>query len=84
MIYLVPLRRWLKLRRGAAYDDARDLGGAVYLFLRGIDSGGNDIDRADASRAGVHIDPVSSALLSALDALFDGNAFDPSTQAGGA
>ena len=72
LIYLVALRRWLKLRRGADYDDARDLGGAVYLFLRGIDLREDDAVDADVSRSGVHIDPVSPALLSALDALFDG------------
>jgi exodeoxyribonuclease V beta subunit len=37
LIYLVALRRWLRLRRGAAFDAERDLGGAVYLFLRGIE-----------------------------------------------
>lgn len=72
LIYLVALRRWLKLRRGADYDDARDLGGAVYLFLRGIDLREDEGIDAGASRSGVHIDPVSPALLSALDALFDG------------
>lgn len=87
LIYLVALRRWLRLRRGARYDDARDLGGAVYLFLRGIDLRGVDprgIDdevvavddgaegAAEVSRRGVHIDLVSPALLAALDALFDG------------
>ena len=78
LIYLVALRRWLKLRRGDAYSDARDLGGAVYLFLRGIDLSDSDmdIDHNAVSRAGVHIDPVSPALLSALDMLFDGTAFD--------
>jgi exodeoxyribonuclease V beta subunit len=72
LIYLVALRRWLKLRRGADYDDARDLGGAVYLFLRGIDLREDDAVDADVSRSGVHVDHVSPALLSALDALFDG------------
>lgn len=72
LIYLVALRRWLKLRRGADYDDARDLGGAVYLFLRGIDLREDEGVDAGASRSGVHVDPVSPALLSALDALFDG------------
>ena len=76
LIYLVALRRWLRLRRGAAYDDARDLGGAVYLFLRGIDLREQDAADAATSHAGVHVDPVSPALLSALDALFDGAAFD--------
>jgi exodeoxyribonuclease V beta subunit len=77
MIYLVALRRWLRQRRGAAYDDAHDLGGAVYLFLRGIDPTDADARSVDddatmGSRRGVHIDPVSPALLAALDALFDG------------
>lgn len=72
LIYLVALRRWLKLRRGADYDDARDLGGAVYLFLRGIDLREDEGIDAGASRSGVHVDSVSPALLSALDALFDG------------
>ena len=72
LIYLVALRRWLRLRRGADYDDARDLGGAVYLFLRGIDLREDNAVDAGASRRGVHVDPVSPALLTALDALFDG------------
>jgi exodeoxyribonuclease V beta subunit len=71
LIYLVALRRWLKLRRGARYDDARDIGGAVYLFLRGIDAADAPQD-ATISRAGIHVDPVSPALLRALDDLFDG------------
>jgi exodeoxyribonuclease V beta subunit len=75
LIYLVALRRWLRLRRGARYDDARDLGGAVYLFLRGIDAAATPTDAA-ISRAGVHFDPVSPALLATLDALFDGVATD--------
>jgi len=70
LIYLVALRRWLKLRHGDAHDDARLLGGAVYLFLRGIDP--QETGSGDASRRGVHVDPVSPALLSALDALLDG------------
>ncbi len=76
LIYLVALRRWLKLRRGDAYSDARDLGGAVYLFLRGVDLRDADIKDASVSCSGVHIDPVSPALLSALDMLFDGVPFD--------
>jgi exodeoxyribonuclease V beta subunit len=81
LIYLVALRRWLKLRRGAAYDDVRDLGGAVYLFLRGIrlDDDAGDVAQ---SRAGVHVDPVSPLLLAALDALFDGADVDADSDAG--
>ena len=35
-LYLLALHRLLASRLGAAYDPARQLGGAVYLFLRGI------------------------------------------------
>lgn len=72
LIYLIALRRWLRLRRGDAYDDARDLGGAVYLFLRGIDAHEDASTDLSVSRSGVHVDPVAPALLIALDALFDG------------
>jgi exodeoxyribonuclease V beta subunit len=71
LIYLVALRRWLKLRRGARYDDACDLGGAVYLFLRGIRLNDEEGD-VSQSRAGVHVDAVAPTLLAELDALFDG------------
>lgn len=71
LIYLVALRRWLKLRRGDAYDDARDLGGAVYLFMRGIRLHDETGD-VSQSRAGVHVDAVAPTLLAELDALFDG------------
>lgn len=72
LIYLVALRRWLKRRRGDAWDESRDLGGAVYLFLRGI-APREDGANAAISRHGVHVDPVSPTLLAALDALFDGD-----------
>lgn len=36
-IYLLALHRLLRARLGAAYDPARQLGGALYFFLRGID-----------------------------------------------
>jgi exodeoxyribonuclease V beta subunit len=36
-IYLLALHRLLRSRLGAAYDPAVQLGGAVFLFLRGID-----------------------------------------------
>ena len=38
LLYVVALHRWLRLRRGAAYDYARDIGGVRYLFCRGLDS----------------------------------------------
>ena len=36
-IYLLALHRLLRARLGAAYDPSRQLGGALYFFLRGID-----------------------------------------------
>lgn len=72
LIYLVALRRWLRLRHGDRYDDATMLGGAVYLFLRGIDP--HDDSDGETSRRGVHVDRVAPTLLAALDALFDGEA----------
>ncbi|MEO5625660.1 MAG: exodeoxyribonuclease V subunit beta, partial [Dokdonella sp.] len=36
LIYTLALHRWLRSRLGAAYDYERDIGGAVYLFLRGL------------------------------------------------
>jgi exodeoxyribonuclease V beta subunit len=36
-LYLLALHRLLRARLGPAYDPARQLGGALYLFLRGID-----------------------------------------------
>jgi len=60
VIYTLALHRWLRLRLGAGYDYARDVGGAVYLFLRGL--------AADGSH-GVHVDRPPRALIEALDAL---------------
>jgi exodeoxyribonuclease V beta subunit len=37
MLYLLALHRLLRQRLGAAYDPARQLGGALCLFLRGIE-----------------------------------------------
>jgi exodeoxyribonuclease V beta subunit len=57
-LYLLALHRLLRSRLGAAYDPARQLGGAVYLFLRGI---------AAPTAGCVHL-PADPALLQALDA----------------
>jgi len=58
-IYMLALHRLLKSRLGASYDPARQFGGAVFLFLRGIESP----DR------GCHVVPAEADLLDALDAL---------------
>jgi exodeoxyribonuclease V beta subunit len=42
VIYLLALHRMLKSRLGASYDPARQLGGALFLFLRGV---GNPLTR---------------------------------------
>jgi exodeoxyribonuclease V beta subunit len=60
VIYTLALHRWLRLRLGADYDYERDIGGAVYLFLRGLDADGAH---------GVHVDRPPRALIEALDAL---------------
>ena len=65
LIYLVAVQRWLRLRLGDAYDPARHLGGAVYLFLRGLVPG-------DAVQ-GIHRDRPPQALIDGMDALFDGS-----------
>ncbi|WKB53087.1 exodeoxyribonuclease V subunit beta [Eleftheria terrae] len=56
-LYLLALHRLLRARLGAGYDPARQLGGAIFLFLRGI--------RGPAAGC-CHI-PALPALLDALD-----------------
>ena len=58
-LYLLALHRLLQLRLGAAYDPARQLGGAVYFFIRGI----------HGPARGCHAVAPPLALLAALDAL---------------
>jgi exodeoxyribonuclease V beta subunit len=60
-IYMLALHRLLRSRLGAAYEPARQLGGAVFLFLRGI---------GNASTRGCHLIAPELALLDAMDALF--------------
>ena len=56
VLYTLALHRLLKLRL-PDYDYERDVGGAVYLFLRGIDTPGS----------GVHLHRPAWALIDALD-----------------
>ena len=58
-IYLLALHRLLKLRLGSSYQPNEHLGGAVYLFLRGIKGPQN----------GVCLIPVCLPLLNALGAM---------------
>jgi exodeoxyribonuclease V beta subunit len=62
LIYLVALHRQLRHRLGRAYDPERQLGGALYLFLRGMSRDGAH---------GVHRDRPPVALIEALDRAFD-------------
>jgi exodeoxyribonuclease V beta subunit len=61
-LYLLALHRLLRSRLGDAYDYDRHVGGAVYLYLRGIDGDGH----------GVHVERPAKAMIDALDALFEG------------
>ena len=62
LIYLTALHRHLK-RRLPGYDPARHLGGAYYLFLRGM--------APDAGGRGVYFDRPDPALIERLDGLLD-------------
>ena len=58
-IYLVALHRYLG-QRISGYDPARHLGGAFYLFMRGMDP-------ARGPECGVHYEQYDPALLKQLD-----------------
>lgn len=58
-LYLLALHRQLKARL-PGYDPARHLGGAVYLYLRGVDAAGH----------GVHVERPPVGLIERIDALF--------------
>jgi exodeoxyribonuclease V beta subunit len=63
LIYLVALHRHLR-RSLPDYDASEHLGGAQYLFVRGLS--GSD------ARTGVHVDSPPPPFIVALDALFAG------------
>jgi exodeoxyribonuclease V beta subunit len=60
VLYTLALHRLLKVRL-PGYDYAQHMGGAVYMFLRGIHAEG----------AGVHLHRPPQALIEALDVLFE-------------
>ena len=60
-LYMLALHRLLRARLGDAYDPVRQLGGAVYLFLRGI----------DGPAGGCCTLPAPPALLDGLDAMLN-------------
>jgi exodeoxyribonuclease V beta subunit len=61
-LYLLALHRLLRLRLGDNYDPARHLGGAVYLFMRGL----------RGPEAGCVLIEPDVALLDALDRVLAG------------
>ena len=70
-LYMLALHRLLRARLGAAYDPAQHLGGAVYLFMRGI----------DGPAGGCCTLPAPLALMDGLDAML-GRPTDAVTQPG--
>jgi exodeoxyribonuclease V beta subunit len=60
-LYMLALHRLLRARLGEAYDPAQQFGGAVYLFLRGI----------DGPAGGCCTLPAPLALLDGLDAMLN-------------
>ncbi|MEZ5460709.1 exodeoxyribonuclease V subunit beta [Dokdonella sp.] len=64
LIYLVALQRFLRSRLGEAYDYETHVGGALYLFVRGMREG---------DRTGIHHDRPPSRLIDALDAWCNGD-----------
>lgn len=60
-LYTLALHRHLQDRLQGDYDYDRHIGGAVYLFLRGIDNG---------NTRGVHFEKPPKQLIESLDALF--------------
>ena len=69
LIYLVALHRQLRHRLGRAYDPERHLGGALYLFLRGMSRDGAH---------GVHRDRTAGGRWSRpLDRAFDDGTEQP-------
>ena len=66
LLYQVALHRYLRFRL-AAYDPQAHLGGALYLFLRGMT--GPDTPEADGGRRGVFAWPAPTGLIAAVDDL---------------
>ena len=67
LIYLVALRRFLKSRLGKHFRDDM-IGGAIYVFLRGVRAGRTTPDHPQ----GIVFDPVNPAVIERLDNLFAG------------
>ena len=61
-LYLLALHRLLRSRLGPAYDYDTHIGGAVYIYLRGVDGRGH----------GIHVERPPKAMIDAMDRLFEG------------
>lgn len=61
-LYLLALHRHLQDRMGEEYDYDRHIGGALYLFLRGV----------EGTACGLHVEKPPRVLIESLDELFDG------------
>jgi len=68
-LYQVALHRYLQWRL-AGYDPERHLGGALYLFVRGM--AGPDVPVVDGERCGVARWRPPAAMITALSELFAG------------
>lgn len=70
LIYLTALRRFLMQRLGDDFTDST-VGGAIYVFLRGVKKEARRA--ADGSMQGITVDRVPPAVLRDLDQLFSDN-----------
>ena len=72
-LYLLALHRLLRARLGEAYDPARQLGGALYYFIRGVDgpTGGEYL---------IASDPGTLNLLDELDRQLDSDDRRPAAE----
>ena len=62
LVYSVALHRYLK-SRVAGYDPSQHLGGALYVFARGVD------EPEAGPRGGIWYEPSDVELILAVDAL---------------
>ncbi|TNC80625.1 MAG: exodeoxyribonuclease V subunit beta [Oleiphilus sp.] len=69
LLYTVAVHRHLKFRLGDAYSYARDFGGVLYLFLRGLEVHAPE----QKEKSGVYFHKPDAALIDSLDRLLASN-----------